>query len=142
MINTKTRFNTIKINTETIFDIIPLGSQCIILKYTAVMKCIAFIQRIACPEHYVMYPYSDKRQSAMIVLGTLFLNLLLSACCLMHQIVKLKPKYANMPAEHFRSCFFYTVVQYEPRCEKTGLRGFRPGPTPTGLYNHRRWLEA
>ena len=22
---------------------------------------------------------------------------------------------------------------YEPRCEKTGLRGFRPGPTQTGL---------
>ena len=29
----------------------------------------------------------------------------------------------------------------EPRCEKTGLRGFRPGPTQTGLYSHRRWLE-
>ena len=23
----------------------------------------------------------------------------------------------------------------EPRCEKTGLRGFRPGPTQTGLYS-------
>ena len=32
--------------------------------------------------------------------------------------------------------------QYEPRCEKTGLRGVRPGPTQTGLYSHRRWLEA
>ena len=31
---------------------------------------------------------------------------------------------------------------YEPRSEKTGLRGFRPGPTQTGLYSHRRWLEA
>ena len=30
----------------------------------------------------------------------------------------------------------------EPRCEKTGLRGFRPGPTQSGLYDHRRWLEA
>ena len=30
----------------------------------------------------------------------------------------------------------------EPRCEKTGLRGFRPGPTQTGLYSHRRWLDA
>ena len=28
------------------------------------------------------------------------------------------------------------LVSYEPRCEKTGLRGFRPGPTKTGLYNH------
>ena len=31
---------------------------------------------------------------------------------------------------------------YEPRCEKTGLRGFRPGPTQTGMYSHRRWLGA
>ena len=31
---------------------------------------------------------------------------------------------------------------YEPRCEKTGLRGFPPSPTQTGLYSHRRWLEA
>ena len=30
----------------------------------------------------------------------------------------------------------------EPRCEKTGLRGFRPGPTQTRLYNYTRWLEA
>ena len=30
---------------------------------------------------------------------------------------------------------------FEPRCEKTGLRGFRPGPTQTGLYSHSRWLE-
>ena len=27
---------------------------------------------------------------------------------------------------------------FEPRCEKTGLRGFRPGPTQTGLCTHRR----
>ena len=31
---------------------------------------------------------------------------------------------------------------YQPRRKKTGLRGFRPGPTQTGLYNNRRWLEA
>ena len=30
----------------------------------------------------------------------------------------------------------------EPRCEKTGLWGFRRGPTQTGLYSQRRWLEA
>ena len=28
----------------------------------------------------------------------------------------------------------------EPRCEKTGL--LRPGLTQTGLYSHRKWLEA
>ena len=47
-----------------------------------------------------------------------------------------------------RSFFFRVsahILMYfinEPRCEKTGLRGFRPGPTQTGLYCHRRWLEA
>ena len=30
----------------------------------------------------------------------------------------------------------------EPRCEKTGLRGFQPDPTQTELYNQRRWLDA
>ena len=28
------------------------------------------------------------------------------------------------------------AVIFEPRSEKTGLRGFRPGPTETGLRNH------
>ena len=27
---------------------------------------------------------------------------------------------------------------FEPRCEKTDLRDFRPGPTQTSLYNHIR----
>ena len=40
---------------------------------------------------------------------------------------------------HFKSRAFCKI---EPRREKTGLRGFRPGPTQTGLYSHRRWLEA
>ena len=30
----------------------------------------------------------------------------------------------------------------EPRREKTGLRGFRPGPTQIGLYKLRKELEA
>ena len=30
----------------------------------------------------------------------------------------------------------------EPRCEKTGFRDFRPGPTQTGLYSHKKWLKA
>ena len=33
----------------------------------------------------------------------------------------------------------YTIS--EPRSEKTGLRGFRPGPIQTGLCSQRRWLE-
>ena len=36
----------------------------------------------------------------------------------------------------------YEYALNEPRCEKTGLRGFRPALTQTGLYSHRRWLEA
>ena len=36
----------------------------------------------------------------------------------------------------------YYQTLCEPRFEKTGLRGFRPGPTETGLYSSRRWLEA
>ena len=33
-------------------------------------------------------------------------------------------------------------VTYEPRHEKIGFRGFRPGLTQTGLYSHRKTLEA
>ena len=40
---------------------------------------------------------------------------------------------------HWFNCLVGT--RNEPRYEKTGLRGFRPGPTQTGLYSHRRWLE-
>ena len=35
----------------------------------------------------------------------------------------------------------YVFSLIEPR-EKTGLRDFRLGPTQTGLYGHRSWLEA
>ena len=38
--------------------------------------------------------------------------------------------------------YFIIVLTYEPRYEKTGLRGFRQGLTQTGLYRHRRLLEA
>ena len=34
------------------------------------------------------------------------------------------------------------IKQFEPVREKTNNLGFRPGLTQTGLYNHRRWLEA
>ena len=42
--------------------------------------------------------------------------------------------YANMSVQ-------YTAI-FEPRRQKTGLRGFRPGPTQTVLYSHRIWLET
>ena len=40
------------------------------------------------------------------------------------------------------SIITFILLSYEPRSEKTGLRGFRPGPTQTVLYSHRRCLEA
>ena len=42
------------------------------------------------------------------------------------------------------SCLKFGIVLTlsEPRREKTGLRGFRPGPTQTGLYKLRKELEA
>ena len=33
-------------------------------------------------------------------------------------------------------------MTYEPAREKTNNLGFRPGPTQTKLYKHRRWIEA
>ena len=33
-------------------------------------------------------------------------------------------------------------LEYEPVHEKTNNLGFQPGLTQTGLYSHRRWLEA
>ena len=45
--------------------------------------------------------------------------------------------------DHWSSGFtVFLPMIHEPRCEKTGLRDFRPGPTQTRLYNHTRWLEA
>ena len=35
-----------------------------------------------------------------------------------------------------------SLIMTEPRREKTGLWGFRPGPTQTGLYKLRKELEA
>ena len=39
------------------------------------------------------------------------------------------------------SCAELSLIN-EPRRQKTGLQGFRPGPTQTGLYSHRKWLET
>ena len=52
---------------------------------------------------------------------------------------------ACMGSKHARETSYFTlwiVTLNEARCEKTGLLGFRPGPTQTRLYNHTRWLEA
>ena len=43
----------------------------------------------------------------------------------------------------FRLNFLHAVAVrfvYELRCEKTGFRGFRTGPTQTRLYNRTWWV--
>ena len=44
--------------------------------------------------------------------------------------------------EYALSNFYFEPFTVEPRCEKTGLRDFRPDPTKTGLYSHRICLDA
>ena len=45
----------------------------------------------------------------------------------------------NVP--FFLSVYVACTVINELRHEKTGLRGFRPGPTQTGLYSYTGWLR-
>ena len=52
----------------------------------------------------------------------------------MMTITKTSPK--------LHAVFFLIIIIIEPRRKKTGLRGFRPGPTQTGLHKHRKELEA
>ena len=52
-------------------------------------------------------------------------------------LVLMDNKGADQPAQSVQ-CLCCLLSKYEPRYEKTGLQGFRPGPTLTGLYNHRR----
>ena len=59
----------------------------------------------------------------------------------------LKDRFCNgqtqeMIIRHLITLIKHMSVNFEPRCEKTGLRSFRPGPAQTKLYSHRRWLEA
>ena len=44
----------------------------------------------------------------------------------------------------FKVCIFtiMKILIFEPLREKTNNLGFRPGSTQTGLYCHRRMLEA
>ena len=48
----------------------------------------------------------------------------------------------SMRHKWVKECVCVLLLFYEPRSEKTDLRGFRPGPTQTGLYSYTKWLEA
>ena len=47
----------------------------------------------------------------------------------------------SMCSGHAKRMVVYRL-SFESRREKTGLRGFQPGPTQTGLFSHRSRLEA
>ena len=51
-------------------------------------------------------------------------------------------KYDQYIMNCIKRCLISAPRQFEPRCEETGPQGFGPDPTETGLYSHRRWLEA
>ena len=51
-------------------------------------------------------------------------------------------KSLKLPTQIHEIMYLIMKLLYEPRCEKTGLRGFRPGLTQTRLYSFRRLLDA
>ena len=71
--------------------------------------------------------------------GQLMIDILVYVSCKFEMYIF---KIAQVISENIRNAFLYVLSIFEPRCEKTGLRGFRPGPTQTGLCSHRKWLEA
>ena len=68
--------------------------------------------------------------------------------------VQVGHRYAGLPEKHKRISYVEEIAFSlisdtssgndfnEPVCEKTKNLGFKPGPTQTRLYKHRRWLEA
>ena len=62
------------------------------------------------------------RSIHVIWIPFLFSLYLLCFCC---QVVVVNPVFPPIVCQ----CTDLATVVHEPRCEKTGLRGFRPGPT-------------
>ena len=56
--------------------------------------------------------------------------------------LKMVPLATLLGTQHYKASTGFPSLTNEPCCEKTGLRGFRPGLTQTRLHSHRRWLEA
>ena len=70
------------------------------------------------------------------------LTLVFLCICSVYSTLSLKVVDIHINSPPFMKSFWYSEnKRNEPR-EKTGLRGFRPGPTQTRLYSYRRWLEA
>ena len=56
--------------------------------------------------------------------------------CMKHSLLN-KSIEALLCIKGDQAAFTLTATIIEPRCEKTGLQGFRPGLTQTGLCSHR-----
>ena len=68
---------------------------------------------------------------------------LFTICSMFCSDDKLREREAGLQQQPtFSNHIEVTKIKYEPRCEKTGIQSFRPGPTQTRLYNSIRWLEA
>ena len=93
---------------------------------------------IECEDHAVNVSeraeMNDKVWPMRVISSTLFCN-----CISATAIFAWRTK---SDLNNVRAHYDNTPMQYEPRCEKTGLWGFRPGPTQTGLYRHRICLDA
>ena len=89
-----------------------------------------------------MYPQSmvlsKNKKNIKTFLLKIFVFYNLENLCILHGRVLV------MPFSDFweRDAHPYSHVLFEPRREKTGLWGFRPGPTLTNLYQLRKELEA
>ena len=77
-----------------------------------------------------------------------FINFILNVFVLSYDYEK-KRRFCSLQSGHIfnknlHRCYgcHHSSMTFEPRREKTGLRGFRPGLTQTGLYSHRSRLEA
>ena len=48
----------------------------------------------------------------------------------------------TVPHTHSKPCDKTLTVSHLSLVVRKPVRAFRPGPTQTGLYSHKRWLEA
>ena len=83
--------------------------------------------------HYTQYTDNCKRRIRVLLITGIFTQ------SYGHSEYNYK---AHFPMNIHMVMMMNRKVLYEPHCGKTGLRGFRRGPTQTGLYSQRRWLEA
>ena len=90
-----------------------------------------------------------KSQTQQKLIGKHWLSSIYSVCRLVWNLLTMRDTFMIDYKETFSfidviksEVSFVFDMLFEPCSEKTSLRGFRPGPTQTGLYSHRRWLDA